>query len=88
MKNVSAINACELILIQVVLNLRAFFLVGCLPSYVSECGDRSDTFLCPASACQNKSQFFPCHDNKYCVMAHLVCDGYAQCQDESGRLNH
>ena len=58
--------------------------IGCLSSYMPECWDSSDTFICPASSCMNRSEFFPCNDKKYCIAKHLVCDGYDQCQDKSG----
>ena len=58
---------------------------GCLPDYVNECiFDESDVFVCPASACQRDKMFFACSDGKYCIKKDLVCDGYAQCEDESG----
>ena len=49
-----------------------------------ECLDKSDVFVCPATACKNDTRFFPCQDGNYCILMHLVCDGYAQCEDESG----
>ena len=52
----------------------------------SECLDYSDLFICPASACLSDTRnYFPCHDGKYCILRGLVCDGYAQCEDESGK---
>ena len=60
-------------------------LLGCSPEYYSECSyDKSDHFICPASACHGSPSRFPCSDGKYCIMKSLVCDGYAQCEDESG----
>ena len=29
--------------------------------------------------------FFRCEDGKYCIFENLVCDGYTQCEDESGK---
>ena len=62
--------------------------IGCTANYVVDCNwDRSDRFICPASACQGRlgsDYFFPCSDQKYCIHKHLVCDGYPQCEDESG----
>ena len=59
--------------------------LGCMSSYVPECVDNSDVFVCPATACKNDAEFFPCDDGKYCIFESLVCDGYAQCEDESGK---
>lgn len=56
-----------------------------MSSYVPECYDGSDVFVCPTEACENHTQFFQCKDGKYCIFAILVCDGYAQCEDESGK---
>ena len=67
---------------------------GCRSDYKTECRrDFSDNFICPASACQigsnnfqpKYSELFPCQDGKYCIWQGLVCDGYAQCEDESGK---
>ena len=63
-------------------------------NYTDQCGiGGSDRIYCPASACQigsdnfqpSYSKLFPCHDGKYCILQGLVCDGYAQCEDESGK---
>ena len=62
----------------------ALIFLGCLPDYVPECFHKSDTFICPASACNGIPSFFPCSDGKYCIWRHLVCDGYSQCEDGSG----
>ena len=55
-----------------------------MSSYVPECIDRSDVFICPAEACQNDARYFPCQDGQYCIFENLVCDGYPQCEDGSG----
>ena len=47
--------------------------------------DRSDVFVCPANKCKDDTRFFACQDGKYCIMKSLACDGYAQCEDESGK---
>ena len=58
---------------------------GCTDDYVSDCDlDKSDQFICPASSCNSSIIYFPCSDGKYCIRKELVCDGYAQCEDESG----
>ena len=57
---------------------------GCSSSYVRECPDLSDSFVCPASKCKDDDRFFACHDGKYCIAKKLTCDGYAQCEDQSG----
>ena len=60
--------------------------LGCTSDYKIDChGDTSDAFICPASACSNYSKWFPCRDGKYCIWTGLVCDGHAQCEDESGK---
>ena len=62
--------------------------LGCQPDYVSECFDHSDKFICPASACSNETEkAFLCRDGKYCIDVMLMCDGYVQCEDESGISN-
>ena len=64
---------------------------GCRADYSAQCiADFSDTILCPASECQIGSDnishnLFPCRDGKYCIWHGLVCDGHAQCEDESGK---
>ena len=58
-----------------------------MPHYKPECRDYSDVFVCPAHACEQDARFFPCEDGKYCIIKNLVCDGYAQCEDESGNLH-
>ena len=60
--------------------------LGCRPSYTPECPDFSDFFVCQANICKRDIRFFTCQDKKYCIMKYLVCDGYAQCEDESGNL--
>ena len=60
------------------------FILGCLSSYVPECIDRSDVFVCPAKTCENDTRFFQCKDRRYCIYQNLVCDGYSQCEDGSG----
>ena len=50
-----------------------------------ECPDHSDVFVCLDRACNRDSKYFQCKDGKYCIFAILVCDGYAQCEDESGK---
>ena len=61
--------------------------LGCSPDYIPQCfADNSDKFICPASACQGDKYHFACSDGKYCIRKHLVCDGYAQCKDESGKI--
>ena len=67
-------------------NWQNFTNVGCLSSYVPECADGSDVFVCPAEACKNDTRFFPCQDGKYCIHKNLLCDGYTQCEDGSGRI--
>ena len=57
-----------------------------MSNYVPECIDRSDMFVCPAKACKYDPIFFPCQDGKYCILDNLVCDGYTQCEDGSGRI--
>ena len=58
----------------------------CSPSYVTECPDLSDLFVCQPDICKQDARFFTCNDEKYGIMKYLVCDGYAQCEDESGNL--
>ena len=40
--------------------------------------------MCQANICKKDTRFFTCQDEKYCIRKYLVCDGYAQCEDESG----
>lgn len=69
--------------------LSLIFHLGCLPDYEPECVDKSDVFLCSAKDCNHEPGFFLCKDEKYCIKKSLVCDGYAQCEDESGMIyNH
>ena len=64
--------------------LNASIFLGCLPDYFPERFDHTDKFICPASACHEQSNYFPCSDGKYCIGRSLVCDGYSQCEDGSG----
>ena len=60
--------------------------LGCLQDYEPECVDMSDLFLCAAKECNHDPGLFLCQDEKYCIQKSLVCDGYAQCEDESGKI--
>ena len=81
------INVRKLFLIRGNISLYDQCLLGCSPEYYSECSyDKSDQFVCPASACQGSPYFFPCSDGKYCIMKNLACDGYDQCEDKSGNF--
>ena len=60
--------------------------LGCSPDYTSECRDKSDDFDCTDSTCRGNEGYFPCSDGKYCIWKALVCDGYTQCEDESGNF--
>ena len=68
-----------------VLNGKIKLTLGCISSYDAECPGYPDVFVCPAKACENDTIFFQCKDRKYCIVVSLVCDGYAQCEDGSGK---
>ena len=61
-----------------------FSYLGCSLDHVSECFDKSDLIECSMAECQISHKVFTCSDKKYCIPKYLVCDGYAQCEDESG----
>ena len=60
--------------------------LGCRSTYMPECPDHSDVFVCLDRACKRDSKYFQCKDGKYCIYENLVCDGYAQCEDASGKI--
>ena len=59
-----------------------------MSTYVPECPDNSDVFVCLDRACKRDSKYFQCKDGKYCIFENLVCDGYAQCEDKSGIIGY